>query len=681
MRFLSRGRVRDIAVLTALLLAVLVLAPLAYRVQRVSAHPIDDLAVMLPTTGLHELEPLVDRPGFFRWTNGNAQLEPPNPGGPLLLRIRLSSGLDTATPLTLRVGDLAHAFFAVPGLHSYALPLPPQPGERVAIHLDSQTVTIDGRDLGVVVQSVAVAGGGQVPLAVIGSLVLAVLGSYSVLRQSGVGSTLAGLLVLALLLLALCWLAVGGWRYGLIGLLGVLGVGALAAVLFERRFPPLPATALPARQFAPRDAWALGAVLIVAVLCWLPWLWLPDPVGDMELAARRMGRMFEQGLAAAHTGGGDYMPLRIYLLRGLSFLVQPLGGAFYDPVPPITNVLIKLPSLLALLVTTVLLFAWSRRWRDTGGAALIAGLYAVSPPVWMNAAWWGQVDVLLSLPMLVAIVLLDQARGRWSWFCWGLGLLIKPQAIILAPLMGMATLRRYGCRGLAEGGAMLATMLIVAATPIVLAGQGPGLYQAAAGSVGRFPVVTNRAYNLWYLVAQDRPVSDIANCFGGLSYRNIGLLLVGSVAVLVMLALWRRPDALMRAAGAAVLALAFFVLPTQIHERYAFFALPFLLLSAAANSRMLLPFAVLCVTATINNLGAIGGFWPDAQEWIRATPLPLIVAWINILVLLGLITHMLWMAMRDDEMRKQETGDRRWETGDGRRGDRMTGRQGDRVTG
>ncbi|NJM07555.1 DUF2029 domain-containing protein [Candidatus Gracilibacteria bacterium] len=366
----------------------------------------------------------------------------------------------------------------------------------------------------------------------------------------------------------------------------------------------------------------------------------------MELAARRMGRMFEQGLAAAHTGGGDYMPLRIYLLRGLSFLVQPLGGAFYDPVPPITNFLIKLPSLLALLATVVLLFVWSRRWRGTAGATLIAALYALAPPVWMNAAWWGQVDVLLTLPMLAAIVLLDQARGRWSWFCWGLGLLIKPQAVILAPLMYVATLRRHGCRGLAEGGGILASMLIAAATPIVLASQGPGLYQAAAGSVGRFPVVTNRAYNLWYLVAQDRPVSDIANYVGVLSYRTIGLLLVGVVALLVLLALWRRPDSLMRAKCAAVLALAFFVLPTQIHERYAFFALPFLLLVAAAHRSLLLPFFVLCTTATINNLGAIGGFWPDAQDWIRAGLLPLIVAWTNIVVLVALVGHMLWMASR-----------------------------------
>jgi hypothetical protein len=241
--------------------------------------------------------------------------------------------------------------------------------------------------------------------------------------------------------------------------------------------------------------------------------------------------------------------------------------------------------------------------------------------------------------------------------------LIKPQAIILAPLMFMSTLRRHGCRGLVEGGGIVSAMLIVAATPIVLAGQGPGLYQAAAGSVGRFPVVTNRAYNLWYLVAQDRPVSDVASHVGALSYRSIGLLLVGAVALLVMLAIWRRPDVLMRAKGAAVLALAFFVLPTQIHERYAFFALPFLLLVAAADGRVLLAFGILCITATINNLGAIGGFWPEAHVWIRTGPLPLIVAGMNILVLLGLIGRMVWMAIRADQMHRQETADSRQQTG------------------
>jgi hypothetical protein len=276
---------------------------------------------------------------------------------------------------------------------------------------------------------------------------------------------------------------------------------------------------------------------------------------------------------------------------------------------------------------------------------VLAALYALAPPIWMNVAWWGQVDAILVLPILLMVALLDRAGGRWSWACWAIALLIKPQAIVFAPVLYIVTLRRHGPRGLLAGGGLAAALAALGCAPLLVAGQGPGLLQAYAGSVGRFPQLTNRAYNLWYLATLGGGGSDVGQRLGPLSFRLIGMLLMGAAALLVCLALIHRSDRPARALGAAALALAFFTLPTQIHERYLFLALALLVMSAAADRPMIVVFVVLTISATLNILGALRGFWEPAYAVIAPSPLPIALAALNILMLAALLWRLLAISL------------------------------------
>jgi hypothetical protein len=177
--------------------------------------------------------------------------------------------------------------------------------------------------------------------------------------------------------------------------------------------------------------------------------------------------------------------------------------------------------------------------------------------------------------------------------------------------------------------------------PLALAGQGPGLMQAYLGSVGRFPKLTAGAYNLWYLVTWGASGDDVGQGIGGLSYRMLGLLLVGGVALLVGAVLLRRPDGPLRAEAAAVLALAFFALPTQIHERYLFLTLAFLALRSASSVGLLVPLVLLALSGTLNIFGHLDGFVPAATAALNDSPLPLLLAALNLGVLLFLLSHLL----------------------------------------
>jgi Gpi18-like mannosyltransferase len=617
-----------------------------YRAPRAASFTLDVLPVALPRAGLYELETFSDRPGIYRWTDGSAQIKLPNPGGPLLVQLVLAGGPGRVVVARIGSGAQTLVFDVRPEPRSYAFALPTNSGERVAIALDTPTFRDRSRDLGVVLSAAAISGGGAVPTLLLLALALATAGLFALLRWASWPLIWAAGSVLLAQALTLLWQGQIGWRYGLLGTaLALIGAAGLAAVAIERWLPMRDTSADPRAVLTRRDAYAIVGLLVLALCVRLPWLVAPDPVGDLELSARRMGALRAEGLAGAYHDDGDYMPLRLYWLRGFSALPFLTDASFRAPLPPATLLLIKLPGLLADLATVVVVYLWSRRWRVPAVAALLAALYALAPPVWMNVAWWGQVDAILVLPILLMLALLDRAGGRWGWVCWVIALLIKPQAIIFAPVLFIVTLRRYGCRGLLAGGGLAAALAGLGCAPLLLAGQGPGLLQAYAGSVGRFPQLTNRAYNLWYLVMLGAGGADTGQGLGSLSFRLIGVLLMGGATLLVCVALLQRSDGRARSLAAAVLALAFFTLPTQIHERYLFLALALLMMSAAADRLLLAAFVIVSISATLNILGALRGFSEPAYAAITSSPLPLMLAALNVLMLLALIGRLLARSM------------------------------------
>src|SRR6266540_1339306 len=64
-------------------------------------------------------------------------------------------------------------------------------------------------------------------------------------------------------------------------------------------------------------------------------------------------------------------------------------------------------------------------------------------------------------------------------------------------------------------------------------------------------------------------------------------------------------------------------------------------LRCASAHRMLIPYLALVTTATLNILGGLSGFNQRATVAIAASPLPLAIAVVNMLVLLFLIGHLI----------------------------------------
>jgi len=616
--------------------------------------PLDTPSTVLPLTNFQAVErfPATYRQGTYRWTKGLSQIALPNPGGNLCIRLLLASGRAQATSLTLTTSGLNLALEVSPELRNYTFLLPAQPGERFTLTLSSPTEVIERRNLGIVVGAGSVWGGGEVPRSILLLGALATISLYLLLHQVQTSKSflthcqiLFGIFLFQVLFLL--WQTLGGWCYALGGPL-LLGISSasLAALGLERWILPC----FPRCKEAQRSKVKLPhlALLILvggALVVRLPWLLAPDPVGDLELAARRMGYLQSFGLTGAYLGDGDYMPLRLYLLWFLSQGVVAGGGRFTDPLSPLTIFLIKVPSLLADLTTIALLFGHGINYLPSQRAFMLAALYACAPLVWINVAWWGQVDALLILPLVAMVLLLDRAEGKWSWAFWAIALLLKPQAIIFAPLLYLATLRQHGCRGLVKGSPLALLIFVLGILPLSLAGQAAGLLQAYFGSVGRFPMLTAGAYNFWYLFTQGRGGHDTSLLGMGLTLRHGGLLLMGLATGLISFGLLRRADSSSRIEGAALLALAFFLLPTQIHERYLFLATIFLALNIVHEERLVLPFTFFVFSGTINIFGELFAFLPSLHSFLQTLPLlPQTLAASNLLLFGMLLGHFLWQA-------------------------------------
>jgi hypothetical protein len=302
----------------------------------------------------------------------------------------------------------------------------------------------------------------------------------------------------------------------------------------------------------------------------------------------------------------DYPPVVPYLLTlveraRLALRTGETSGA--------AIVLLKLPNILAWLAHVPLCAFGLRRPFGVRAARTAALLVALSPPLFVNAAAWGQFDGLLCLFVVATLVALLNGRVLGAGAALGLGIATKLLAVVAVPVTAVWTWRRRGVRPVAAGAAVAAGVMVLAAVPYVAHGAAQPVLSSYHGAVGYYPLRTIEAYNLWYVLdrvdirlrGQPSGVARLdTRAIGPLTHRDVGLALLAAWTAFILAGLWRWPGD-----GGLILAAAFqffavFMLPTQMHQRYILPVAVLLALVAPLSPRTRLLFVVLTVTATLN---------------------------------------------------------------------------------
>ncbi len=165
-----------------------------------------------------------------------------------------------------------------------------------------------------------------------------------------------------------------------------------------------------------------------------------------------------------------------------------------------------------------------------------------------------------------------------------------------------------------------------------------GLLNQIFATASGYPYVTVNAFNPWALVAGDTGYS-LANAglwicdgpwgadacgsgtafFGSVPAVVVGTLLMLAVTLVASLVAARRPDRMTILLSLAILAIAFYVVPTRVHERYAYPAFALVIILAAFAWRWRVAYAVFSVTVFLNMYAALTNpFYknPGISDWL-----------------------------------------------------------------
>ena len=303
----------------------------------------------------------------------------------------------------------------------------------------------------------------------------------------------------------------------------------------------------------------------------------------------------------------DYPPLVPYALTLVEAARRAAGA---DEVGALSVTLLKLPNIVAVASLAPLVLWGLREAFGPAAARSAALLSALSPPLFVNAAVWGQYDALLAVLLVASLAALVRARPRLAGAALGLALSTKLLAVVAVPAWAVWTLRRLGGRALAVAATTAMLVIALLSAPYLAGGAGAQMARAYTHAIGYYPFRTAEAYNGWYLLdrfdiaVRGLPARearrDTRPALGPLTYRQLGIVALAAGMAFVLWPLWRRPTDFGLVLATSMSFFAFFMLPTQVHQRYLVPAVALLALAAARSRRAFVLFAGLTVTATLN---------------------------------------------------------------------------------
>lgn len=409
----------------------------------------------------------------------------------------------------------------------------------------------------------------------------------------------------------------------------------------------------------------LGLLLLLAFLVRIPFLPLLGHGYDVDLFRQWTATIYRRGLSNVFTATEiDYVGYT-YVLWFIARVYGPFAPSPSLYRDKLLMRIVKLPGICGDLLVIALLFWVMRRllqkhpqlitkrieafllwlplpygrWLGIPERAgiLVAAIYAFNPAVIYDSAYWGQVDSLITLFMLGVVAALIEGRALLSWGLLAVGFLIKPQPIILLPLLALVTLGRWGVRGVLKGITAAIATFVAGLAYFLAHGQLSNIIDIYDTLFRASQRVSFGAWNVWWPAEQLRQAKPQDELFtlGSLSfsYEDIARLLVIYALAPFLLALrrQRQPQALFLAGS--YLVFSFFMLPVAIHERYLYPLLALLAPMAVLEKRWAVLYAALSVTLFLN-LFAIQPIYKDLGRLMLKTPFSLSIMSVNIALFL-----------------------------------------------
>ena len=266
----------------------------------------------------------------------------------------------------------------------------------------------------------------------------------------------------------------------------------------------------------------------------------------------------------------NYTPGMIYVFYILGFIksIFPLSGEqFYS--------LLKIPSILADLVLSY--FVYKQLLKTSSKKIAFYGLAfcLFNPVLIFNSAVWGAFDGLMTLFLFLTIYYLDQKKLITSSIYFGISILLKPQAVAIAPVLGLFLLKNFSVKNFLKLTLPAVISVIILSVPFFPANPLTGFFKLFIQMAQDYKANSLFAYNTWGIFGF---WIDDSTTLAFLPIRIWGLIMMSVFWLYFYLLFFKRKFDAFTLSTLAFL--AFFFLPTRVHERYLFSAIPFLILVA-----------------------------------------------------------------------------------------------------
>lgn len=310
--------------------------------------------------------------------------------------------------------------------------------------------------------------------------------------------------------------------------------------------------------------------------------------------------LYQRGLSAFYRPDyfADYPPGYMYVLWCIGAIAHHLQLEFATPA---FLILLKFPSILVDVLAAWWLFRLGNQQIDPDLARVAAILWLVNPLVIITSSVWGQVDGIFTLVLILSLVDFENDRFERAASWYALAVILKPQALLLAPLAVIALLRMptWRLRSLSVGSFVgIAVVLIL---PFAWHQSSPWwIFDLYGGTLGSYSYLSLNAFNLYALLNFNW--LPLETDFLGLGVGKWAWFLVAGTLLPVLYCTWRSRVAGRYLWGAAAIVAIFFVFGPKMHERYLFPAAMFTLVSWVwlQDRRLVLIATGLSLTSFIN---------------------------------------------------------------------------------
>ncbi|MEG1524034.1 MAG: glycosyltransferase family 39 protein [Clostridia bacterium] len=321
------------------------------------------------------------------------------------------------------------------------------------------------------------------------------------------------------------------------------------------------------------------------------------------------------GLPNFYTSGmfADYPPGYMYICTALSGMCRLLGISYGSTGMAF---LFKLPATLADLGSAYLVYRIARKSNGSEAFSLIlAGLLAFNPVLMFVSGAWGQIDTVLTLLLVLTCYLLQKDKRIFAGAIYGLAILMKPQALMLGPLLAVAFIadifgENWKKKLLHTVLAVLAALAVLVVLSLPFTGNQPWywLIKKYGETATSYQYASIEAFNFPALIGGNwRKIENVSLL--GIPYATVGvccIMLAVGFSVFLYLRGYRKNQGVVYLCG-AVMILLIFTFGHYMHERYMIPVIMLLLMAYLylKDRRLLIAFGGVSISALLNVLCAM----------------------------------------------------------------------------